>query len=93
MPRFRKLRDGCDWLWTDVMNAEEMIESFAGTIHNDQAKPFVAGGPFPAVPVETLVAEMKVYRYHEDHRLGGQVSRLEHTAGRHFWVAAREEGT
>lgn len=81
MSRFFKLRDGCDWMWTDVMQPEEMIESFASSIQQEDA---------PGLTVEAIVAGMRVYRYHWTHRLGGEVSRLEYRAGGHIWVAERE---
>lgn len=82
MPRFRKLRNGCDWLWTDVMQAEEMIESFARSIQREDA---------PGSTVEQIVGKIKVYRFNADHRLAGQVSRLEWgTPTGLYWVASRE---
>lgn len=81
MPRFFKLRDGCDWMWTDVLRPEEMIESFALSIQHEDA---------PGWTVEQVIPEIKVFRYPDSHRLGGQVSRLEHRATGHIWVAVRE---
>lgn len=83
MPRYVKMRDGHDWLWTDVLRAEEMIESFASTIQREDA---------PGLTVERIVPQIKVYRFHEldPHGRGGQVSRLEAKIGGHYWVASRE---
>lgn len=82
MPRYMKMRDGCDWLWTDVMSSEDMIESFARSVQREDA---------PGLTIEQIVAEIKVYRFHPDLPLAGQVSRLEwHPPGGHFWVASRE---
>jgi hypothetical protein len=81
VPRFFKLRDGCDWLWDDVLQAEDEIEGFAHSIQRQDA---------PGWTVEKIVADMRVFRYHPDDRLAGQVSRLEHQATGHYWVASRE---
>jgi hypothetical protein len=81
MPRFFKLRDGHDWLWTDVLDSEDMIESFAQSIQRDA----------PGLTVEQIVPQIKVYRFHESHPLGGKVSRLEcELLGGPKWVATRE---
>lgn len=90
MPRFLKLRSGHDWLWTDVERAEDMIESFARTIVRDEEGCSLSGKE----PTERNLARvrdaMKVYRFHESHRLAGEVSRLEYQGGRNFWVASRD---
>lgn len=81
MPRFGKLRDGCDWMWTDVYRAEEMIESFARSIQRED---------MPRVPLDVIIERIKVNRFHESDPLAGEVSRLEYHEGRHYWVATRE---
>jgi hypothetical protein len=80
MPRYLKLRDGHDWLWSDVLDPEDMVESFARSIQREDA---------PGYTVERIVSEIKVYRFHETDRRAGQVSRLEWSGG-HYWVASRE---
>lgn len=76
MPRYFKLRDGHDWMWFDVLDSEDAVESFARSIES-------------ADGITVDRSDIVVYRYPASYRVQG-VSRLEYTVGRHYWVASRE---